>query len=552
MKKLIIALTVLLLFCLSCFDAGATLESVWDYAPVGLVTKIYAADLDNDGKPEILSGTTDGNFNVLTYNGKAKWAYSVTKRETRSAKINDFHVRGDMIAIGSDRVYYMNSIGIRKWKFETESEVNAIFIKDLDEDRHNEIIAGSKNNGIYVLDDLGNLKWKYPLDEPIQSIYAVDIDNDNSIEIIAGSSIYDDDKRECYGNVYVTDNTGKLKWSYEVPANDLVVSDLDNDGLFEIVVGSENHGIYVLDSDGNLMWKFETEKMVTRVYAEDLDGDGSGEIIASSFPFIYVLDKDATEIWKHEINSSAYDIFVTDLENDGTKDILVGSYTSAYIIDSMGHRRDEWKMPTRHAEIVGVYAADLYGGDVKNVILGYNWAISYMDMSRKKSKIDVFEVKIPAGATPPVETPPAAETPPDKDTNASYEELPGKSEKDLMYQQAEEYYKNAMDYYENGDYESASKYAQMAERIYNSFDDEAMIQKVSGLIYLPSDSDQTTTKPATEADSEASDGGISLYVIGFIALGFLLLIIIILVVFIFRQREKGKESEKPESKVDRQ
>lgn len=382
-----------MLMLLSVNAVIATLESRWDYTQPGWITEIYAMDIDNDGSIEILAGMDNANLYTLTYNGKIKWVYNTEKE---LSEINDFHLSADTIALGSDDVYTLKSIGIQKWKSYIEGNANAVFIKDLEKDGHEEVIAGSNKNKIYVFDDKGKIKWEYQTNEPVRTIYAGDIDKDGSIEIIAGSGIRTIETGAYSGGIYVLDKDGNLEWNYEIPVESSLVSDLDNDGFYEIIAGSLKEDIYGLDSKGNLKWKFETDKVVTRIYAENIDMDSSKEIIAGSPPFLYVIDKNGGEVWRQELNGSTYDIFVTDLEGDGVKEILVGSHIYAYIFDPDGNIRERWRMPIWDAEIKGVFAADLYGTGTKNLVLGYNWFHTYLDRSDKKSRIEVFEVKSPA------------------------------------------------------------------------------------------------------------------------------------------------------------
>lgn len=626
MKRIVLSALVLILLM---SYGKATLEPRWDYDPLGQITKIYAEDIDKDGSIEILVGTNSA-FYQLTYNGKSFGSFKTDN------PINDFYFSGDRILLASDKVYSLLPNGIMEWDFDVDGEVNSVYALDIDNDGKKEIIAGGNN--IYVLSDEGNLIWNYPTDKPVYQVYAQDLNKDGSVEIIAGSFKYEREERRDIGKLYVLDSNGKLIWTYETPVQSLKVSDLDKDDLSEIILGSNDRNLYVLSNDGKLKWSFSTEKPVTNVYVEDLDGDGFKEIIASSHPFLYVFNKDGKEIWKQKLAGSAYDIFVTDLENDGIKDILVGSYVYAYLFDYKGNLKDKWRLENRDADVKGVYAADLYTKGKKNIILGYNWLIFYMDISVRKSRIEAFD-EIPGTETTPGEE---KITTPEEDIDSLYKQakesyilkdykkakeyaekakklyseagdkskslscevlilkiqadesyteaenyfismdyekaiesakqakndylefqkkftdfkssdtyqkgkefylefesidwrtkidsLLDKSEK---YLKAKEYYEKSQEYYRNKDYENANKYAQMAKNIYKLLDDKDMFSKVEGLITSPSLPEAPIGKSVGTKGEEV-----------FPALYILLAVVAIVVIFVvYRQVKKGKKLE---------
>ncbi|MBI4713485.1 MAG: serine/threonine protein kinase, partial [Planctomycetes bacterium] len=161
--------------------------------------------------------------------------------------------------------YDLNSIKL--WDYTAYSDISSYLISDVNDDKQKEVLIGTRGEGadkgmLYVLDHKGNVLWNYktgatgvfwPDDQMVVvAIRVADVDNDGTKEIITVSSHcpwYP--HRLCVINA----KTGLLKGEYWNPgavAGDTVtVTDIDNDGICEIIVGCTNNdlgiiGVYLL------------------------------------------------------------------------------------------------------------------------------------------------------------------------------------------------------------------------------------------------------------------------------------------------------------------
>ncbi|HTU24520.1 MAG TPA: hypothetical protein VMF30_03930 [Pirellulales bacterium] len=84
---------------------------------------------------------------------------------------------------------------------------------------------------------------------------------------------------------------GALLWSYVQPTassqrwtvDDVVAADLTGDGLDEVVIGfGGGTGLHVLSPSGKLLWKCSDLGNVWRVAADDVDGNGAPEVLATA------------------------------------------------------------------------------------------------------------------------------------------------------------------------------------------------------------------------------------------------------------------------------
>ncbi|MFW9784624.1 MAG: FG-GAP-like repeat-containing protein [Candidatus Heimdallarchaeota archaeon] len=135
--------------------------------------QIYASpaigDVDNDGKLEVVMGSTNGNVYVL--NGS-------------TGALEHMFTTGDAI--------YASAA-----------------LADLDGDGYLEIIIGSTDNTVYCFQwdgAVGSTEWMYATGGAVYSSAAIgDINNDGGYEIVVGSND---------GNVYAFNILGVLEWSY--------------------------------------------------------------------------------------------------------------------------------------------------------------------------------------------------------------------------------------------------------------------------------------------------------------------------------------------------
>jgi len=86
--------------------------------------------------------------------------------------------------------------------------------------------------------------------------------------------------------------------------------DLAGDGSEEIILGCKNKKVYALRGEDSIQWVFEAENPVYFVRGADLDGDGSSEVVALSKNYgsakIFVLDGEGREKWSFDVPSGVY------------------------------------------------------------------------------------------------------------------------------------------------------------------------------------------------------------------------------------------------------
>jgi outer membrane protein assembly factor BamB len=150
---------------------------------------------------------------------------------------------------------------IQKWTFDAKSPLlSSAAAVDIDKDGKKEIIFGTKDGKIFCIDEDSNRKWEYNIRDKVGEVE---------------SFFYDAERIEA------------------VPSTP-TIKDITQDGMPEILFGTELGIIYCLNYRGKLLWEYKTEGAIRgKIMVEDVDQDGQQEILfgTSSGKFIMLNNK---------------------------------------------------------------------------------------------------------------------------------------------------------------------------------------------------------------------------------------------------------------------
>lgn len=335
-------------------DLGLGIVSrIWDYKMKDWVTSVFAADIDNDGKAEVVACSRDGRVHLLTTEkGDSRWERIV------GAKV--WIGTGVVSGFSSEEIYSQARIvvGTRDGKVFVLDKDGRTLTRDgrvlnydkdgkaVDETAEKEgywhktdfvirqvcidpkntstIIIGSEDHCAYGLDcKTGEQRWKLETNGWARAVFSYDINRDGSAEILVGS---------VDNNLYILDSNGQLLIRHDMkfPVHTICAADMGQEDPIEILVGTDGKDLvaltYDITSGITEKWRQGFDNRFLSLCVTDIDGDGQSEIIAGSEDkHFYILDMKGNIIWRHNHKYRVYSIYPYDIDNDGLPELLVGS-----------------------------------------------------------------------------------------------------------------------------------------------------------------------------------------------------------------------------------
>ncbi|MBC8249817.1 MAG: CapA family protein, partial [Anaerolineales bacterium] len=176
----------------------------------GYVQQVLLADLDDDGQPELIAGSSTGDIAIrpplplptlrlgsgqALGEGEGGWggggegfhlpACSVT--DLAFGDLDSDGLQEVLVACGGPEpgVYALSPDGTQRWRYEAVAGVWAVAIADLDGDTWSEVIIGGDDGTVRVLDRWGRPRGGVALGGLVHGLRVYDLDNDGQAEILA-------------------------------------------------------------------------------------------------------------------------------------------------------------------------------------------------------------------------------------------------------------------------------------------------------------------------------------------------------------------------------
>ena len=331
-------------------ERAGHVEEIWNYkANSSILHSPKIADIDGDGKQEIIFGTKNGTITVMDTDGRIKWEFSIantysdsermfldaetTNSITATPAVEDINFDGKKeILFGTEdgMLRVLSSVGKELWTFKTAGAIRGSPTVQLFANKQAGIVVASADKNIYFLAGDGRMYWKFTAPQSIEAAPA--IIQGKELMIICGSND---------GTIYCLNMQGKCVWTYKT-GNKVIAqgASIRTADLTKIIIGSTDGTLYCIDEFGRLIWQHHTNgAILSKAVIDDINNDGMNEIVFGSCDnCVHVLDSDGKELWKFEtdfwIGTSP---IVIDIDGDGKKEIIIGSYDhTMYIIDTEG------------------------------------------------------------------------------------------------------------------------------------------------------------------------------------------------------------------------
>jgi hypothetical protein len=243
---------------------------------------VYAADLDGDSDLDVLSASSGYDFNNGVYIDMVAW-----------------YMNGGSGQFNSRQVITTEAVG-----------ADSVYAADLDADGDLDVLSASYDDGEiawYANDGTGQFGSQQVITTEAvgaQSVYATDLDGDGDPDVLSASSGYDwdNDVQVDWIAWYANDGTGQFGsqqviTTEAVGAQSVCAADLDGDGDPDVLSASSNYDydFYVWIAN-EIAWyandgtgQFGSRQVITAaaegadyVYAADVDGDGDVDVLSAS------------------------------------------------------------------------------------------------------------------------------------------------------------------------------------------------------------------------------------------------------------------------------
>ena len=293
------------------------------------------ADLDGDRVDEILLGSADNILRCFDSGGDLKWKFEADE-QIASAWTGD--LRGDgavrvLVATGRGAtggkskaaVYILDAAGKQEASIPyPASSIGTVAALDIDGDGVKEIIAATHDWKIHAMRLDGEIVWTTPdYSRGPNNLKIHDVTGDGRAEIISTTTHRT--------NFY--DHKGSRVFHVWSPGPGLAFGDLDADRAAEVVVGSfrghvrlASYASGVTEGQIKPTWTFDTGAPVLGVKLADLDGSGSGEVLACSRNnIVYAFNMDGTIRWTRSLGDGVRALEIANLDGRGLTEIVCGT-----------------------------------------------------------------------------------------------------------------------------------------------------------------------------------------------------------------------------------
>ena len=319
---------------------------------------VYAADLDGDGRLDVLSAS-EVDDKIAWYRNQLDESegFSIQKIITESAEFAQSVYAADLDGDSDYDVLRGGEDGIVSWHendgnstfksqkiIDDEGDAESIHTDDMDNDGDQDVLAVMGGIGevrLYTNDGNGNFSYQKiysGTSDRISNVSSGDLDEDSNLDIITAHFLI-----SWHENLGGGEFGPRQDVSTDPSATSVHAADLDDDGDKDLVAGRFDNAArdeilwFENDGDGNFVAATVITEQVqgsAEVYSTDLDGDGDQDVVSASDG--YVNPNDDKIAWYENLGDEGF----SEQRIVDTTD--VHGATSVYSVDFQGGRRSRY------------------------------------------------------------------------------------------------------------------------------------------------------------------------------------------------------------------
>ena len=279
-------------------------------------TAVATGRLGVNGDECAVAASETGEIRAFTADGQALWSRRLAEGSAVHA-LACADVDGD----GRDEVVYgsagarlglLSADGADLWQVEPPvfrgipGDVMTVFAADVNGDGRPEIVCGCRNWQYFAYDKAGSMLWKHVIYAHSATVgCAVDLDGDGKEEVVAGNAYYQ-------LNIIDHDGTRFSRADRFGPEQTAVAAGiLDTDGTPSVLVGTDGGELICFDPQGKRRWTANVGDKVTRILVLPARGARPGRVsCAAESAHVFCFGATGTLEWRTAVGDGVTDLAV--------------------------------------------------------------------------------------------------------------------------------------------------------------------------------------------------------------------------------------------------
>ncbi len=319
-------------------------------------TKAYTsiANLTNNTNYQVVQVNVENNPAELVSIGNPSWSYSLPLNTNRvnGPVITDMDNNGleEVVFLEftlGDTIYCVNNDGSERWKHAAENLSSSCPVVYHDQSK---IIIYFKSDGkimfikentstsVQVIDSITGFDPNFSsfIGDPVVS----DLNKDGVLELIITYRSLDAGNK--YNMICIDLSTRDISDSLFFGSNNYwrtIISDINNDGIGEIITCSDNNGILVLDDNLDTVANIIEENLfVEEIVTFDFNNDGANDIVCQTREnyidyYLNIFDSTGNILFKTPLIYRIEKCWTSDIDKNSTNEFIYSNHENLFVIE---------------------------------------------------------------------------------------------------------------------------------------------------------------------------------------------------------------------------